>query len=279
MGFHALKKLGRPALCSLAIAVGGLGLVTSAQADSYKLGKKTYRAVGEVKADFDGERAQWVVFDQHPLGKIDGSAFWTKETAEMPSQEQMAEQMKQLMGNENMSDQQKEQMAAAMQLMEQLGPLFEGMGKLGISMDGVLDQAFGGQFLDIDITAYDVKADDPLDQGILKIHATLPGDTELKAENIEAIDTDIYYIVEGGNTMFLPKLAYWSDEDYDGEPAQISFKKIDLNPDGTGEIQGYFKANLCRWEREKMMQGMDHDDCKTIEGAFETPIAFLAEED
>lgn len=254
----------RRTLCgatAAALMLMGTGYV---QAETIKRGNKTYQVVGAVAADLGDKKKEWVVVDSHIVPGLDGSAYWELETLEIPSKEQIMEQMQEVLSQGDVSSEQKQQIEMAMQMMEQFGPMFEGLAEMGMLGDEDAEN------LSIHISAFDPDSDDFLDEGVLRLNVDLPADAFEQEGDIYSLDVDMYYILKGGNTLFLPELAYW-DDDTNSE-AEVTFTSLTRNADGTAHAQGHFSAELCRWEKEKMMQGLDTNDCMPVTGGFDTRL-------
>lgn len=235
-----------------------------ASAETIKRGNKTYQVVGAVSADLDDKKQEWVVVDSHLVPGLGGSAYWELDTLEIPSKEEIMEQMREVLVRGDVSSEQKQQLEMAMQMMEQFGPMFEGMMEMGMLGDE------DSQQLSIHISAFDPDQKEFLDEGVFRLNVELPTDAFDAGGEVTSSSVDLHYIVKGGNSLFLPELAYWSDET--DAPAEVTFTSFTFNDDGTAHAQGHFSAKLCRWEKSKMMQGLDTSDCKTIRGGFDTQL-------
>ena len=264
-------RILQPALpyMTAAALVVGLGSATFVHAQTVKQGNKTYKTIGEVKADLNQERTQWSVIDGHLAPGYESSAVWRIETFEMPDQADVQKQMREAMGSGQLGEEELKQMELMLKMLEEAGPLVEAMQGMGLG-----DMA-AQENISIDITAFKPNEKDPFDVGRLTMHAGLAADVDPNDTPLHAYDVDIYYVIEGGNTLFMPEVAYWSDDSPEFDEPQITFTKLELNPDGSSRAQGHFKATLCRWEKAKMMQGVNTDDCMPIEGGFDTPLVFV----
>lgn len=246
---------------ALAFMVAGAGY---AHAETIKRGNKSYQVIGAVAADLGDKKQEWVVIDSHVAPGLEGSAFWEIETFEMPTQDEMKKQMQELMSQGEVSAEQKQQMEMALQMLEQFGPLFEGMAEMGL-----LDNE-DNETLSIHIAAFDPQAKDFLDEGGIRLNVDLPVSAFESGGEVSSDELDMYYIVKGGNTLFLPEVAYWGDDS--NVPTTVTFTSFTFNDDGTAHAQGHFSGELCRWEKAKMMQGPDSSDCMMVEGGFDTKL-------
>src|SRR5690625_3527402 len=238
-------------------------------AQSIKHDNKTFKTVDSVTATLDGEEKQWSVFDRHIYSGLDSTAYWEIESFDMPDfGDNFAEQMKELMGDD-LSPEHEQQLQAMQEMMQQAGPMVQALEQMGIDVDADMQDMVG-----VSIMAYDPNQKDIFKEGCVTIHGSFNADADSGANSNTPLSADVFYVVEQGDTM-MPKVAYVSDTDDPDFPLEINFNELKLNKNGDSRAAGQFKAKLCRWERSKMMQGPQKDDCKQIEGSFDTPLVYF----
>ncbi|HLR82680.1 MAG TPA: hypothetical protein VK051_06070 [Paenalcaligenes sp.] len=258
-----LKKKTLP-LCT-ALALGSL-CATTAHADSFKRDGKTYKSVGVVQGELDNQKAQWIVIDSHLVSALPASALWEQESLDMPDQEQIMEQFQEAMSSGELSPEEAKQIELIAKMLSEAGPMIEAFESMG------LGDIAGMESISIDIDAFDPNQDDPFDSGRISIHTSISAEKDLTDLPIYANDVDITYILSGGDTLFLPETAYWSEDDYGHDAPEVKFTKVDLDENGSGRVKGEFSATLCYWEKAKMMQGTNKDKCMPFKGDFDTAI-------
>lgn len=250
-------------LCTV-LALGSL-CVTAAHADSFKRNGKTYQSIGTVQGELDNKKTEWIVIDGHLVSALPGSALWEQESLEIPDQEQIMKQFQEAMSSSELSPEEAKQIELIANMLSEAGPMIEAFKSMGLGDDGM-------ENISIDIDAFDPNQDDPFDAGRISIHTSISADTDPSDLPIYANDIDITYVLSGGDTLFLPETAYWSEESYGYDAPKVKFTYLDLDKNGTGRVKGEFSATLCYWEKAKMMQGTNKDKCIPFKGDFDTAI-------
>lgn len=210
--------------------------------------------LGEVTALFDGEERTWLtfLFPQDGARGAQASASWQGfDTSLIPQQPGLADMGVDL---DSLSDDERayfEQMQA--QLAERQAAL-------------MVDLAAE---VEISITGHDPANPALLIEGVLILSPQgLPATAEeWQAQLGEPVDAAITYVLrsEGG----MPARFYTSDA---GEAGRIIFETLDF---GTpfGMASGRFSGSLCRVEMQGLRITEHPDDCRSIEGRFETELA------
>jgi len=250
----------------------GAFCATAAYADGFKRKNKSYKSIGTIQAQLDKKEVNWMVIDGHLVSALPASALWEEESFVMPNQEQILEQLQEAMGSGELSAQDKEKLELISNMFSEAGTSIEAFGAMGM-------EELGGAFnaISIDIDGFDPNEKDPFDSGRLVINTTLSSQLDLGDLPLDATDVDIYYVLSGGNTLFLPDTAYWGVDDANFDSPKVTFTEVDLNNDGPGRVKGEFSATLCHWEKEKLTQGPDKNNCIPIKGQFDTAIYAMPE--
>lgn len=269
---HTLSKYAQP--IGIAIAMSSF-CITAAQADGFKRNNKSYQSIGTVQGKLDNKNAEWIVIDGHLVSGLPGSALWEQESFEMPSQDEIMEQFQEAMSSGELSPEEAKQIEMIANMLSEAAPMLEALESMGLG--DLSDMEGGAESFSIDIDAFNPEAEDPFDAERISIHTTVSSENGLKDLPISANDVDITYVLSGGDTLFLPDTAYWSEDDYGHDAPEVIFTHIDLDEDGAGRVQGEFSATLCYWEKAKMTEGTNEDDCIPFEGKFDTAIYLIPE--
>jgi hypothetical protein len=115
-----------------------------------------------------------------------------------------------------------------------------------------------GPVTSISIQGHDLGAESILNN-VLSIEASLMG----RNAAAQPLDMSISLFPEGLRGAF-----YTSEETED--ETRISFERLEFGE--TGVVEGTFSARICR--RDGMFTEVDLDDCRVIEGRFETQLRF-----
>ncbi|MCC5961612.1 MAG: hypothetical protein JJU09_00670 [Rhodobacteraceae bacterium] len=209
--------------------------------------------LGEVTAVFDGSERQWLTFHSpaDTAREAMATAYWSGfDTSVLPDQPGFDDLG---VDPDTLSDEER----AMIEMMQ---------AQMAQIQSSVLDDLAAE--VSITVQAHDPENPALLTEGVLILAPAgfnlTPEDwTDLLGQPVEA---DITYVEE--STGGLPSVLYSSDARGDGE---LIFDVLSFDSP-FGRATGRFSSTLCRVEMQGMQITEDPDDCRAIDGRFDTEL-------
>ena len=235
---------------SLAMMICACSLACAAHAEGFPT---DVEVLGEVTAVFDGSERHWLTFHMPAEGtrEATATAYWSGfDTSVLPEQPGIGDlgvDLDTLSADER----------AMIEMMQ---------AQMAQIQSSVMDDLAAE--VSISLQAHDPENPALLTEGVLIL---APAGFNLRPEDWadllgQPIEAEITYVEE--STGGLPSILYTSDARGDGE---LIFDTLSFDSP-FGRATGQFSSTLCRVEMQGMQITEDPDDCRAIDGRFDTEL-------
>lgn len=126
----------------------------------------------------------------------------------------------------------------------------------------------GPSLWQLNITGYDPEGENLLTENTIAISASLGTGRSEPTDASRLSRLEMIWIKENG---MRPEVAYVT-EGHDHEDAEVTVEHFEFDGE-TGAIRGTVTGTACRLSMRNLMDGVDSDDCVSLEARFDTQLA------